>query len=244
VRRTFTVPELFLGLLAIAVAVVLTAHTVAGTIRAVKRTNDVVTITGSARKPISADLAKWSLSVAGEASTEARAAQLLRDASAATVGFLRHGGLAAAEIQPEVVQTETIVTPLPRHRTRTRYRVSQQLDVTTRRFDVVAAVAIRVGDLISHGLQVSAQPLQYISTDLEQAKLDALVAATAEARHRADILVKGLGGSLGAMRSSSLGVYQITPRFSTEVSDYGISDTSTREKDVTAVVSATFAVKR
>jgi hypothetical protein len=28
------------------------------------------------------------------------------------------------------------------------------------------------------------------------------------------------------------------------VSDYGINDTSSREKDVTAVVNATFAVKR
>ena len=46
------------------------------------------------------------------------------------------------------------------------------------------------------------------------------------------------------MRSSSLGVYQITPRDSTDVSDYGINDTSTRDKDVTAVVTATFAVKR
>jgi hypothetical protein len=46
------------------------------------------------------------------------------------------------------------------------------------------------------------------------------------------------------MRASSLGVYQIVPRDSTEVSDYGISDTSSREKDVTAVVSATFAVNR
>ena len=64
-----------------------------------------------------------------------------------------------------------------------------------------------------------------------------------DARQRAEILVHGLRGKLGAMRSSSLGVYQITPRDSTEISDYGVNDTSSREKDVTAVVSATFAVK-
>ena len=74
------------------------------------------------------------------------------------------------------------------------------------------------------------------------AKLDALAAATAEAHRRAQILVDGLGGHLGPMRASSLGVYQITPRNSTEISDYGVNDTSSRLKDVTAVVSATFAV--
>ena len=39
-----------------------------------------------------------------------------------------------------------------------------------------------------------------------------------------------------------MGVFQITPAFSTQVTDYGINDTSSRLKDVTAVVSATFAV--
>ena len=65
-----------------------------------------------------------------------------------------------------------------------------------------------------------------------------------EARNRAEILAHGLGGKLGRMRSSSQGVYQVTPRDSTDVSDYGINDTSSREKDVNAVVSATFAVNR
>ena len=46
------------------------------------------------------------------------------------------------------------------------------------------------------------------------------------------------------MRSVNLGVYQITPRNSTAVSGEGILDTSTRDKDVTAVVSVTFAVDR
>ena len=50
-------------------------------------------------------------------------------------------------------------------------------------------------------------------------------------------------GELGSVRSAQLGVYQVTPRNSTEVSDYGINDTTSRDKDVTAVVSVTFAVR-
>ena len=93
-------------------------------------------------------------------------------------------------------------------------------------------------------VQRAGDMIRTISTELSEAKLKALGAATEEAHRRAEILVKGLGGKLGAMRSSTLGVYQITPRDSTNVSDYGINDTSTREKDVTAVVTATFAVNR
>jgi uncharacterized protein len=116
--------------------------------------------------------------------------------------------------------------------------------VRTHSIDVVEQVATGVGGLLEQGVHVSAAPLAYISTELEQAKLNALEKATEEARRRAEILAHGLAGKLGRMRSSSQGVYQVTPRDSTDVSDYGINDTSSREKDVYAVVSATFAVTR
>jgi len=40
-----------------------------------------------------------------------------------------------------------------------------------------------------------------------------------------------------------MGVFQITPLYSTEVSDYGINDTSSLEKEITAVVTCTFEIK-
>ena len=40
-----------------------------------------------------------------------------------------------------------------------------------------------------------------------------------------------------------MGVLQIEPVNSTEVSDYGINDTTSIEKKVVAVVNATFTVK-
>jgi hypothetical protein len=66
--------------------------------------------------------------------------------------------------------------------------------------------------------------------------------ATQDARARADAIARSAGGEIGAVRSVRMGVFQITPRHSTEVSDYGINDTSSLEKDITAVVRVTFAV--
>jgi hypothetical protein len=243
-RTTVAVPELFLGLLSLAIAAVWIGHIFAATIHDARHTADTITITGSSRKPISADLVQWSLSVEGKAATPADAARRARRASTALVTFLRGAGIRADAISPEVVQSNTIVTRVNKHVTRTTYEVSQGYEVSTHAIDTVQAAATRLGSLLEHGLEVSAQPLAFISTDLEQAKLAALTAATAEARRRASILVGGLGGKLGRMRASSLGVYQITPRNSTDVTDYGVNDTSSRLKDVTAVVSATFAVKQ
>jgi uncharacterized protein len=242
--RALALPELFLGLLSIGVAVVVTAKIVAGTIHDARHIHDTLSVTGSARKPITSDLVRWSLTVNHEAPTAAAAAKKLRGQVAAVRTFLTAQGIPGNAISPDVVRSEQEVTPLGKHRRKISYRVSQSLDVSTRKLDVVQRAATQVGGLIAQGIDVSAGSPAYISTELTNAKLDALAAATEDARKRAEILVHGLGGKLGPMRRTQLGVYQITPRDSTEISDYGINDTSSREKDVNAVVTATFAVER
>jgi hypothetical protein len=243
-RRPLPIPELFLGLLALAVAAVISVDNVNATIHEARHARDTVSVTGSARKPISSDLVRWSLRVSHESPNAAIAARHLRGEVATVRSFLERQGIPAAAIKPGVVYAEKEVTQLPHHRRLVSYRVSQALDISTHKLDVVGRTATTVGLLIAQGIDVSAEQPEYISTELTKAKLDALAAATADARQRAEILVKGLGGKLGPMRRTQLGVYQITPRDSTEISDYGINDTTSRDKDVNAVVTATFAVKR
>ena len=50
------------------------------------------------------------------------------------------------------------------------------------------------------------------------------------------------GGHLGRLQSVSAGVFQITAPNSTDTSGEGVYDTSTIDKDVTAVVNLTFAM--
>src|SRR6266702_3176717 len=92
-EQLVALPELFLGLLSIGAAVVLTA----------------LSVTGSSRKPISSDLVRWSLTVSDDASSAAVAARHLRTESAAVRSFLRRAGISAASISPAVVTSEAIV---------------------------------------------------------------------------------------------------------------------------------------
>ncbi|HEX6699823.1 MAG TPA: SIMPL domain-containing protein, partial [Gaiellaceae bacterium] len=86
-------PELFLGLLAVAVAVVLTAHSISGTIRDRQHLHDTISVTGSARKPITANLVRWSLTVHETAPDAARGARLLRSDIVDVQAFLRRAGV-------------------------------------------------------------------------------------------------------------------------------------------------------
>ena len=64
------------------------------------------------------------------------------------------------------------------------------------------------------------------------------------AQQRAEQFASGSGVTVGALRSASQGVFQITRPNSTETADYGSYDTGTVEKVVKAVVTVEYAVAR
>lgn len=82
----------------------------------------------------------------------------------------------------------------------------------------------------------------YLYTKLASIHAEILAEATRDARERAVEIARRAGGDVGSVRRVCTGVFQITPRNSTEMSDYGIYDTSSPEKDVTAAVRVTFRV--
>src|SRR3954451_9163400 len=247
-------PQLLIGLVAVAigvaVAAVVAAVIVMGGVRDVKRSRDTIVVTGSAKRPIDADLATWRLSVSALEQTPDEAAITLRRKTDAVTSFLRAEGLDGDEVsEPPLAVAETQVqvpTGLkkPAFRWVPAWRVVQAFQVQTSRIDTLQTAAGHANKLLLQGVDASVQRIQYLSTRLTQAKFEALRLATADARRRAETIASGLGGSLGPVRDVQLGVFQITPRNSTEVSDYGINDTSTRAKDVTSVVTVTFAVNR
>jgi hypothetical protein len=243
---------LALGPVAVAVALVialpLSASIVTRGIKDTKKARDTIVVTGSARYPIAANLATWTLSVHAEERTPAAAIQALRLETAQVDAFLARAGLPADAISrpPIGIAQVSVSVPTglkkPAFRKVPAWRVSQGFSIETTRIDTLQRAASQVGDLLATGTGVSVSRIQYLSTQLTAAKFVALRRAVADARERASQIAKGLEAKLGPVQRTSLGVYQITPRNSTEVSDYGFDDTSSRLKDVESVVNVTFRI--
>ena len=121
--------------------------------------------------------------------------------------------------------------------------MSQKFLIQTTQIATLEHVASQVGNLLAEGTDVSVSPIAYLDTNLVAAKFAALRLAVADAQKRASTIAEGLGARLGALQGTRLGVYQITPRNSTQVSGYGINDTASRLKDVEAVVTVTFRIQ-
>jgi uncharacterized protein len=236
------IPELMIGLVALAIAVLVAGVVGADAIRDVKKRRDTITVTGSARYPITANQVSWSLVARSQEPSAGTASRGLRQQVDAVRQFLREHGISDDDVTLPPISVQQVQRRISRKEVVTEYAVTQTFRITTKDVDKLEAAAAAVSSLLEQGVSLTVGRLSYVSTELSEARLKALEAATANASERAKTIVEGVGGDLGGVRSAGLGVYQIVPRGSTEISDYGINDTSTKEKDVTAVVSVTFGV--
>ena len=238
--------QVFWGLLAVALALVIAA--VAGSIAlsGIRRSGDEIAVTGSARKPIRSDFIIWRGSVSAQAATmQAAFDQVTRDAGRVRA-YLTEKQVPAEETTFGSVETMPLQETLADGRTTGRvtgYQLTQPFEVRSAAVDKIAALSRQITDLIREGIPLVSAPPEYISTRLSELRIEMLAEASKDARQRAETIAGSVGNRIGKVRAARMGVFQVTPRYSTDVSGAGINDTSSLEKDITAVVSVTFGLK-
>lgn len=239
--RDHIVGRLFLlaGLAFVALAIGLGSVAIADGIRDRNR-GDVITVTGSAKRRIVSDYAIWGMAVSSQRPTAAEAARELAAWSARTRAFLRKEGARDDEVTVQPISTETLTGQAGRV---VGFRLTRTFQVRSGRVEKVAQLAERTSRLVAEGIPIAAQPVQYVYTKLPSLRPQLLQEAIKDSIHRADALMRATGARRGKLRAVNVGVFQVTSPNSTEVSDYGVYDTSTLEKDVTAVVNVTFALR-
>ena len=233
------------GLALVALAIGLGSVFIADGIRDRNR-SDVITVTGSAKRRIVSDYVIWEVSVSSQQPTVAEAARELAGWSDRTRTFLRDKGARDEEVTARPISTETLTDQAGKTDQAekvTGFRLTRSFQVRSARVDAISQLAENSSELVAQGIPIVAQPIQYVYTKLPSLRPQLLQEAIKDALRRADVVVKATGARLGKLRGVNVGVFQVTTPNSTEVSDYGVYDTSTLEKDVTAVVSVTFAVR-
>jgi uncharacterized protein len=243
--RSDRFPQLFWGLAALGACMVLAALIGASAFKAAKRAGDQIEVTGSAKRSIRSDFAIWRVSSTSQAAVLQDAYRDLMANSARIRRFLTESGVADSLITARPVETEGVYRMTEGGMTTNElmaYRLTQRFEVRSTDVAGVTALSERVASLINEGLALQSTSPEYLYTKLNDVRTEMLAQATEDAMRRAEAIAESAGAGIGAVRSARQGVFQITPRNSTEVSDYGINDTSSLEKDITAVVRVTFAV--
>lgn len=228
-----------------AAAVLIGALAVANALKNIRRADDAVTVTGSARRAIRSDYVVWRATVSTQSPMLTSASQELQRQGTTVRAFLRAQGVADSSLTVKPIETSSVNELTSEGQDTGRllaYRLSQTFEIRSPDVDGITRLSQRAGDLISQGVPIQTQSPEYLFTKLADLRIALLEEATKDAKARAEAIVRSTGGAVGAVREARMGVFQITPRFSTEVSDYGVYDVTSIDKDVTAVMRVTFGV--
>jgi len=218
----------------------------------IERRDQTLQVTGSARKRIKSDLAVWTISVTGTAKELPEAYAILNDGCGRIATFLANHKFASDEIAPGSISTETLykfetIGTLKDTRVQTHevegYTLHRSYTITTQNVEMIAGPSSEITALLKDGVKLTSCAPQFYYSKIGELKVEMLGEASKDARTRADQIVNNAGSTITDVRHARMGVLQITQPNSTDVSDSGIYDTSTIEKDVTAVVSLTFGLK-
>lgn len=123
------------------------------------------------------------------------------------------------------------------------YILQQTVYVISNDVDTIEALALDPSELFERGIVFRGSRLEYFYSKVDELKKELIGEATANARERAEKMLENTNVKLGKILSVKAGVFQITEPYSTDVSSYGIYDTSTRKKQITVTAHVTFALR-
>ncbi|MCD7780725.1 MAG: SIMPL domain-containing protein [Candidatus Gastranaerophilales bacterium] len=211
-----------------------------------KMQNQTIRVTGSASQNVTSDFASWTINFKTKQTTLKECYATLNSDEKKIKNFLISNGIDEKSIEFEAINSYENYKTLPNGKRTNEvesYSAWQSAVIKSKDINKITDISKKVDILINQDINLTANGVQYFVTNLDDIKIKMVGEASKNAKKRAQSMIKGTNGKIGVMNSAKMGVFQIVPVNSTEVSDYGYNDTSSLEKKVVATVSASFTVK-
>jgi len=223
-------------------SLVIAALLVSGTLLDIKELNNVISISGSAKLPVTSDSARWT----GNFSRTAFATNLksgyeaMKKDEGLVAAYLDEQGFAGKyEISPvymyEIYKSDAYAPK--------EYNLTQSIEVKSDDVEKVKNLAKNIEKVIAQGVIFSSNPVEYYYSKLPDVRVSLLPEAIKDAKARAQAIADSSGAKVDDVKSVAMGVVQVMPLGAIEVSDYGSYDTSSIDKEVMITVKVTFGLK-
>ena len=236
-------------------ALIISASVLASGIGSVN-TRNAISVTGSAERSVDSDAAKWTVLLTKQSAPESYTFTV-RQIDDAVKSLSKQ--LIAKRVK------DTAITVQPVHQTvicqsqnqvmydgagrqqcsgSFMYNVNQTIIIEADDVRLIKELSLSLPTTFSvSGVQMQSISVDFFYTKLADIRVELLEEASKNAKERAKAIAKSTGNRIGSVREASQGIFQVTQKNSTDISDYGSYDTSTIEKKITAVVRASFEVK-
>ena len=212
-----------------------------------KPSANTITVTGASTERIESDIAKWDIKVQAEGSSQVKSYKNHQASIEKTINFLNRHGVKSNDSQSvALLPASTSKEVRKNYKTgeiiSTKWITSQLIEIESNDVFNIDATYRKISELLGQGVLVRPRRPEFTYTQLATKRVDMLAKATKDAHTRAEAIVYQTGSELGSVRKVDTGVFQITVPNSTRVSSWGSYDTSTINKDITAVMGVTFEV--
>ena len=233
---------IYFGLI-LGICLIISALIASYTFYLVRTPEDTLSVTGSVKEKVTSDLAKWTSNFSRTVPAEDLILgydQMKADQDKVLEFFIDNGFEEGdVIISPVFMEQLYMYDPnAPKENVLRQIVTIQASDV-----DKITYMAKNTQKLIDVGVIFSTQSLEYYYTKLPELRISLIPDAINDAKLRAQKIAEGSGKKIGAIKSANLGVVQVLPVNSTEVSDWGTYDTSTIEKEIMIPVNVTFTLK-
>jgi hypothetical protein len=207
-----------------------------------RSSDDTIYVVGMATKRFDSDIVKWRITIGRNTGLNdvSRGYLLIQNDLQFLKKLLMEKGLQEKELTIQPINT---FSNYSREGQISGYNLQQGVFVITSNIAAVEDIALNPAALTDQGIILQNSNLEYFYSKLSDIKMELLADATKDAQKRASEIAKNSNVKLGNVTSLRVGVFQITEPFSTEVSDYGMYNTQTKQKDITVTVRASFKIR-
>ena len=233
----------------IGLAVLLSAMCLSHAVTHRNSSYNTVSVTGSGSRILRADMSKWCGTISVAQSTRQDCYNRLDQSRLRVSRFLTAQGFTPDEFKFQAIevneQHESIYSSDGKvtGSKRVGFIMTQDVVVESSKIDSVITVSRDITQLIRDGVDISSGDPSFYLTDLGVLKLTLIDEATANAKIRAEKLIRGFS-RLKGIDNIDVGVFQITDPYGEDDYYYGGTNNTTSEyKNVSVTVHAKYIIK-
>ena len=205
------------------------------------RNEQSIRVVGQGVKSVTSDLAKWNITINRDTNVASKSEgpSWIQEDLIKIKKYLANNDIEEKDILVEPVNSYANYG----NNGVTGYSFNQRIEVRSSDIERLEKMALDSKALAKQDIYLQYSDLEYFVSNLADIKAEMLALATADAKVRAEEIAKSSGNKVCGLLSAKSGVFQIRKPLSTDVSDYGIYNTSSKEKEIAVTVTATFRIK-
>ena len=205
------------------------------------RNEQSIRVVGQGVKSVTSDVAKWNITINKNTNVinQNEGPKLIQKDLLKVKKYLNTNGITDKDILVEPINSYANYG----NNGISGYSFSQRIEARCNDVEKLEKIALDIDAMSKEGIYLQNSNIEYYISNLADLKAEMLAIATVDAKARAQEIANSSGNKICSLLSAKSGVFMIRKPLSTDVSDYGIYNTSSKEKEIAVTVTATFKVK-